>query len=177
VPPERSRQVRVTIQAPPEGEGGYYACLVFDALLNDEKKDVISSPFEIPVIMSIPPNQRFDGEISGSEVSAAAGQPALLTVYFRNLGNIHVKPKGKVSLAVLKQVPTTPDLIYVGKSGFEKMAEFTFEEVEQYVLPGEIRQMVAAYPGALGRGKYSAEITVDYGGAEPAKFTKEFQVK
>jgi hypothetical protein len=177
VPPEKSTQVRFTLQAPAQGEGGYYACLVFDALLKDIKEDIISTPFEIPVITNIPPNQKLDAEIFNVEISAAAGKPALLTAYFRNSGNIHVKPKGKVSFNILREVKTTGDLTYIGKSGYEKVADFAFEEIDQYILPGEIRKMMAAYPGALEKGKYTAEIDINYGGAEPAKFAKEFQVK
>ena len=177
VAPEKSTQVKFTIKAPEEGEGGYYACLVFDALLKQEKKDAISTPFEIPVLMSMPPKQTFGGEVVDVEVSATAGRPGILTAYFRNRGNIHVKPKGTVTLSRFKQAPQTTDLTYVGKTGYEKVADFPFEEVEQYVLPGEVRKMVAAYAGALERGKYQAEITVQYGGAQPAKLTREFQVK
>jgi hypothetical protein len=177
VAPEKSTQVRFTVQVPPEGQAGYYACLVFDALLKDENKDAISSPFEIPVVLSIPPTQEFRGQIFEVEISAVAGKPAMVTAYFRNSGNVHVKPKGRVSLSILKQVQMPDDITYLGKTGYETAAQFNFEEVEQYVLPGEIRRMVAAHPGALARGKYTAEITIDYGGAEPAKLTKEFQLK
>jgi P pilus assembly chaperone PapD len=177
VPPEKSTQVRFTLQAPAQGEGGYYACLVFDALLKDVKENIISTPFEIPVITNIPPNQKLSGEIPGIEISATAGKPALVTAYFKNSGNVHVKPQGKGSLTILRQVKPTGDITYVGKSGYEKIGELEFEEIDQYVLPGEIRKMMAAYPGALEKGKYTAEIDINYGGAETAKFSKEFQVK
>jgi hypothetical protein len=177
VAPERSAQVRFTIKAPEEGEGGYYACLVFDALLKESNQNVISTPFEIPVLMSIPPKQTYGGEVLDMEIEATAGKPGVLTAYFKNLGNIHVKPKGRVTISKFKAAPQTADLTYVGKTGYEKVVDFAFEDVDQYVLPQGVRKMVAAYAGALDRGKYQAEISITYGGAEPAKLVREFQIK
>ncbi len=177
IAPEKRERVKLTIQAPIEGEGGYYACVVFDVLLKSSKEGAISTPFQIPVIISVPPNLDKEGEIVNLEISASAGRPALVTAYFKNTGNIHLKPKGKISLEVLKEIKTTGDIIYVGKPKYEKVGEFFFEEVEQYVLPGGIRKMQAGYPGALEAGKYLAEITIDYGGSEPEKFKKEFRIR
>ena len=175
--PEKRGRVKLTLQVPPEGEGGYYACVVFDALLKGSKEGAISTPFQIPVILSIPPNLDKEGEIVDLQIKTSAGKPALLTAYFKNTGNIHLKPKGKISLEVLKEIKSTGDLIYVGKPRYEKVDEFFFEEVEGYVLPGGIRKMQAGYAGALEAGKYLAEITIDYGGPEPKKLRKEFRVK
>ncbi len=177
VAPERSAQVRFTIKAPEEGEGGYYACLVFDALLKESNQNVISTPFEIPILMSIPPRQTYGGEVLDMEIQATSGKPGVITAYFRNLGNVHVKPKGRVTISKFKAAPQTADLTYVGKTGYEKVVDFPFEDVDQYVLPQGVRKMVAAYAGALDRGKYQAEVTVNYGGAEPAKLVREFQIK
>ena len=175
--PEKRGRVKLALWAPPEGEGGYYACVVFDALLKGSKEGAISTPFQIPVILSVPPNLDKEGEIVDLQIKASAGKPALVTAYFKNTGNIHLKPKGKISLEVLKEIKRTDDIIFMGKPKYEKVAEFLFEEVEQYVLPGGIRRMEAGYPGALEAGKYLAEITIDYGGSEPVKFQKGFRVK
>jgi hypothetical protein len=175
--PEKSDQVKLTLKAPPQGEGGYYACVIFDALLKGTKEGAISTPFQIPVILSVPTNLDQKGEIVDLQIEASAGKPALLTAYFKNTGNVHSKPKGKISLELIRQIKSTEDMIYVGKPQSEKVGEFFFEEVEQYVLPGGIRKMEADYPGALEAGQYLAEITIDYGGSEPAKFEKKFRVK
>ncbi len=177
VPPGRSNQVKFTLRVPSGSEGGYYACVVFDALLKGKKEESITTPFEIPVIMSVPPKLDLKGEVSDLEVSASAGKAAAFTAYFKNTGNIHIKPKGIISLQVFKEVKTTGDVTYVGKAQWEKVAQFPFEDVSQYVLPGGIRKMEAGYAGALGAGKYTAEISIDYGGSAPATFKKEFRIK
>ena len=150
--------MKFTLRVPSGSEGGYYACVVFDALLKGKKEESITTPFEIPVIMSVPPKLDLKGEVSDLEVSASAGKAAAFTAYFKNTGNIHIKPKGIISLQVFKEVKTTGDVTYVGKAQWEKVAQFPFEDVSQYVLPGGIRKMEAGYAGALGAGKYTAEI-------------------
>ncbi len=172
----KRQHVRFTIQAPEQGEGGYYACLVFDAKSKGETEGVLSTPFQIPVIMSIPPGLDQKAEIAEVQIEASAGKPAFFGVFLRNTGNIHFRPSGKVYLEKLKEVETT-DVVYVGKIEYEKVDEFSFDEEPEYVLPGGGRAMLAPYAGALEAGKYRAEITINYGGAEPLKLTKEFQVK
>jgi len=177
IAPEKRERVKLTLQAPPQGEGGYYACVVFDALLKGSKEGAISTPFQIPVFLSVPPDLDKKGEIVDLQIEASAGKPALLTGYFQNTGNIHLKPKGKISLKLLKEIKPTDDFIIVSRPEYEQVGEVPFEEVEGYVLPGGIRKMEAGYPGALEAGKYLAEVTISYGGSEPAKFEKEFTVK
>jgi len=177
IAPDKREQVKLILQAPTEGEGGYYACVVFDALLKSSKEGAISTPFQIPVILSVPPNLDQKGEIVDLQMEASTGRPAVFTTYFKNTGNIHLKLKGKISLEVLKEIKPTGDIIYIGESKYEKVGELSFDEVEQYVLPDGIRKMEAGYPGALEAGKYLAEVTIDYGAPEPVKFKKEFRVK
>lgn len=172
----KRQHVRFTIQAPEGGEGGYYACLVFDAKSKGKAQAVLATPFQIPVIMSIPPGLDPKAEIAEVQIDAAAGRSALFAAYLKNTGNIHFKPKGKVFLEKLKEVKTT-DVVYIGKTEYEKVDEFSFDEVQEYVLPGGFRSMAAGYAGALEAGKYRAEITIDYGGTEPLTLTKEFQLK
>ena len=175
--PDKREQVKLTLQAPLEVEGGYYACVVFDALLKGSKEGTISTPFQIPVVVGIPPKFDNKGKIVEVEISALAGRPALVTSYFKNIGNIHLKPEGKIVFKVLKEIRSTDDFIIVSKPEYKDVGEVIFEAVEQYVLPGGIRKIEAGYPGGLEAGKYLAEVTISYGGSEPAKFEKEFTVK
>jgi len=175
--PEKRERVKLTVQAPTEGEGGYYACAVFDALLRGSKEGAITTPFQIPVFLSVPPNLDKEGEIVDLQIKASAGKPALLTGYFKNTGNIHLNPKGKIALKLVKEIKPTEDFIVVSLPEYEEVGEVPFEEVEGYVLPGGVRKMEAGYPEALEAGKYLAEVTIAYGGSALAKFKKEFEVK
>jgi len=177
IAPEKRGRAKLTLQAPPQGSGGYYACVVFEALLKGSKEAAISTPFQIPVIISVPPDLEKDGEVVKVEVAASAGKPATVVAVFENKGNTHVKPRGRIALSLLKEMESTDDFIIVSEPKYEELDEIPFEEVEQYVLPGSIRMMQAAYPAGLRAGKYLAEITVDYGGEKPAKVQKEFTVR
>lgn len=177
IAPDKRGRAKLTLQAPTQGSGGYYACVVFEAVLKSSKEGAISTPFQIPVIISVPPDLNRSADIVTAEVVASAGRPATIAAIFRNKGNVHVKPRGKIVLSLLKEVKSTDDFIIVSKPEYEKVGEISFQEVEQYVLPGSIRTMQAGYAGALEAGKYLAEITVDYGGEEPAKLKKEFTVR
>jgi len=177
IAPEERGRVKFTLQAPLQGEGGYYACVVFDALLKRTKEGTISTPFQIPVILSVPPHLDSQSEIVDLKVEASAGKPATVTALFKNTGNVHLKPKGGIILKVLKEIKPTDDFIIISRSEYEEVGRAFFEEVEGYVLPGGIRKMVAGYPQALQAGKHLAEVTIDYGGSEPVKFEKEFTVK
>jgi len=177
IAPEKSARVKLSLQAPSEGEGGYYVCVVFDAMLKGAKEDAISTPFQIPVLLTVPPNLDEQGEILDVKVEAAAGKPATVTALFRNTGNIHVKPGGRVALKLLKEAKSTGDFVVMSKPEYEEVGGSLFEEVEQYVLPGGVRKMQAGYPEALEAGKYVAEVVVGYGGSEPTKFEKEFRLR
>lgn len=177
IAPQKSARVKFSLQAPSEGEGGYYSCVVFDAMLKGAEEGTISTPFQIPVLLSVPPNFDEQGEILDVKVEASAGKPAVVTALFRNTGNIHVKPRGRVTLKLLKEAKSTGDLVILSKPEYEEVGRSLFEEVEQYVLPGGVRKMEAGYPEALQSGKYVAEVAVAFGGSEPARFEKEFTVK
>ena len=177
VPPGKRLSVKLTMQAPPEGSGGYYACVIFDALLKHSKAGVISTPFQIPVLISVPGDLEAKARILDMDVSASLGKPASFGAIFKNTGNVHLKPSGKLSLGALKEIQRTDDIIFTGEPKYEPLAELDLEEVEQYVLPGGIRMMQAVYLGALEAGKYRAEVSIDYGGSEPARFRTEFRIK
>lgn len=177
IAPDGGERVKLTLQAPLQGEGGYYACVVFDALLKGSKEGAISTPFQIPVILSVPPDLNKEGEIVDIKVEASAGRPATFTALFKNTGNIHLKPKGKIDLKLQKEIKSTEDLIVLSRPEYEALGGVPFEEVEQYVLPGGIRKMEAGYPEALEAGKYIVEVTIAYGGSEPVKFEKKFRVR
>ncbi len=177
IAPEKRGRAKLTLQAPAEGSGGYYACVVFDALLKSSKEGAISTPFQIPVILSVPPNLDKNGEVVDVDVEASAGKPATFVALFKNNGNVHLKPRGKITLKLLKEIKSSDDFTIVSRPEYEQVGEATFEEVEQYVLPGGERVMQVGYTEALKAGKYLAEIRIDYGGSEPALFKKELTIK
>ena len=177
IAPEKRQRLKFTLQTPSEGQGGYYACVVFDAVMKGSKEGVISTPFQIPVLLSVPPDLDEEGEILDVKVEASAGRPATVTALFKNTGSIHLKPRGRVVLKLLKKVKSTGDFVVLSQPEYEEVGGVPFEEVEQYVLPGGVRRMLAGYPEALEAGRYSAEVFVVSESSKLIKFEKEFRVK
>jgi hypothetical protein len=177
IAPEKSERLKFTLQAPSDGQGGYYASVVFEALLKGSKEGTISTPFQIPVLLSVPPDLDVEGAIVDVQVEAKAGRPATVTALFKNTGNVHMKPKGRVALKLLREAKSTGDFVVLSRPEYEQVGGVPFEEVEQYVLPGGMRKMLAGYPEALEAGKYIAEVFVVSKGSQPIRFEKEFRVK
>jgi hypothetical protein len=177
IAPGKSSRTRINLQAPDEGAGGYYACLVFDALLKSSTEGAISSPFQIPVIVNVPTGLEEKGEIVDLQISAALGKPATFVTLFKNLGNTHIKPRGKIRIDILRELQQRDDIIFTGEPKYERLAELELEEVDQYILPGGTRIMQAGFMGSLEAGKYMAEVSINFGGSQPAVYQKAFTIK
>jgi len=177
LPPRGRDQVKLTVQVPGEHFGGYYACLVLEASPSDSQKASLPTPFQIPLIISSPPNFEKKGEIVDIEVSAAANKPGIITARFKNTGNIHIKPRGRAVMKVLQEVQMPPGVTYAGEPKYENIGTIIFDEVKEFVLPEGISQIQGAFAGSLPSGNYLAEVLIDYGGKEPAKAEKKFILK
>src|SRR3990172_4862714 len=114
-----------------------------------------------------------------SEINFSKGSPPSLIAYFKNLGNIHFKPRGKVVIKNFVEIPPSEKqgVAYAGKSEYEKVGEFIFQEIKEFVLPDGVRKMETIFPSVFPPGKYLAEIDMEYGGNVLAKAQKAFIIK
>ena len=176
--PYERKPVRATITVPSLESGGRYTCVVFEAHKQGEK-EALSTSFQIPVLLSIPKEKDFKGEIVKSEINFSKGSPPSLIAYFKNLGNIHFKPRGKVVIKNFVEIPPSEKqgVAYAGKSEYEKVGEFIFQEIKEFVLPDGVRKMETIFPSVFPPGKYLAEIDMEYGGNVLAKAQKAFIIK
>jgi hypothetical protein len=177
VPPGRSKNIKLVASIPRELSGGYYACLVFDAHTKGTQAAPLAAPFEIPILLSLPAGEELSGEISDVKVSASRNNPADIEVVFENTGNTHVKPKGKLVLKYLPPLVLPEGIEYAGERKYETVGEIDFSQIDEYVLPGEVRHLDATFPAKLPLGEYSAEITIRYGSDSVVKSEKKFQIK
>lgn len=177
VPPGKTKNIKLQASIPRELAGGYYACLVFDASTKGKAAAPLTAPFQIPILLNLPAGAELEGEVSQVEVSASRDSPADVTVLFKNTGNTHVKPKGKLVLKFLPPLILPEGIEYAGERKYEPVGETDFYQVEEFVLPGEERYLQTSFPAKLPPGQYIAEITVDYGGDTAIKSEKEFQIK
>lgn len=169
------KTVKLEIKVPEAMPGGRYACIDMQALLASTKDTTLPTSFRIPILLSIPGKAEKKGEITKVEVSAH--NPPGFVVYFKNLGNIHLKPATKVELKFLPKVVSRRDLTYTGEPKAELVGIFGIKEPKVPVLPGGILKLEQDYEQLLSPGDYIATVTADYGGTEPAVFSQKFKIK
>ncbi|NIN00766.1 MAG: hypothetical protein GTO24_22600 [candidate division Zixibacteria bacterium] len=175
--PGQTKNVAVKVSVPRELAGGYYSCLVFEATTKGVQTSPLAAPFQIPILLNLPIGAELNVEISEINVSASPNNPAEVEVLFKNTGNTHVKPKGKLVLKVWPQAALPAGVEYAGDEEYQPVGEVPFASIEEFVLPGEIRRVGISYPERLPPGKYLAEIVINYGGHSPAESQKEFRIK
>lgn len=175
--PGGTKNVKLTISGPKGYSGGYYACLVFDASIKGAKETSLATLFQIPILLNLPKGVELNGEISGINISASRNSPATIQVLFKNTGNTHVKPSGKLVLKVRPKLVIPEGIEYVGERKYELVGESRFERIDEFVLPGGVRRMETSFQEKLSPGKYLAELIIDYGGNSVAKSEKEFRIK
>ena len=175
IPPGETKAVKILVKSPDASPGGRYACIDMEALLVGAKDTTLPSPLQVPVILTIPGLAEKKGEIEKVDVSL--GNPPRFSVYFKNSGSVHVKPKLKVELKFLPKVSSSGDLIYVGEPKSELVGVFGMKDFLVAVLPGCIAKMEQDYDKVLDPGNYMAVVTADFGGTEPAIFIQKFRIK
>ena len=101
--------------------------------------------------------------VTGTQTKAAGAID--FVVSFKNKGNVHVVPEGRV---VIKSL--------AGKEAEKVIGEVEFDEVMGAVLPDGVRRLRAQYPTGLVPGEYAAEVILTYGGETPATKVHKFSV-
>jgi hypothetical protein len=177
VAPGKTKNIKLKVSVPRDLAGGYYGCLVFDASTKGTAAAPLAAPFQIPLLLNLPMGAEASGEIARVDVSAERESPADVTVLFKNTGNTHLKPKGKMVLKFLPPLVLPEGVEYVGERKYETVGETDFYQIEEFVLPGQERQLESSFPAKLPPGQYIAEITINYGEGAVVTSEKEFRIK
>jgi hypothetical protein len=175
IPAGETKTLKILVKSPDVSPGGRYACIDMEAFLIGAKDTTLPSPLQVPIILTVPGLAEKKGEIMKTDIST--GNPPRFSVYFKNLGNVHVKPKVKIEMKFLPKVSSSGDLTYVGEPRSELVSTFSMKDFSVAVLPGCIAKIEQDYDKVLNPGNYMAVVTVDFGGSEPAIFTQKFTVK
>lgn len=154
--PSESQKVRFNISVPPGTEGGRYAIIFFEA-----------SPFLVPgkrgagvdinmkmgtiVMLTVPDTIFYKAKLTNFEVSELYDDKDFLriTVSVYNESNVLIRPMGKIKIE--------------DENG-KKIGEIDSNPKEGGVLPNTGREFIVKYKKPVSKGKYSAVITIDYGG-------------
>jgi hypothetical protein len=176
--PNGRKNIRVTLKVPDAAAGGYYSCVVVNTRPASETASTsLPSPIYCPILLSVPPDFEFGGEIVNVDVEHPVESAVMLKTRFRNTGNIHAIITGVASLERWTEPGEIPGLVVIDTARYESVGMFKLETDSTYVLPGETRAVPSPSVDGLPGGKYRARIAILYGSEKPAVIEKEFNIE
>jgi archaellum component FlaG (FlaF/FlaG flagellin family) len=180
VRPRGVERIKATIRVPEDVSGERYASVVYQITPRDTTRDTLNQialSLRTTVTLTIPGKFEKKGEIEKIEVNAYKDVPVSLTIYFKNTGNIHLKPRGKATLEVFKKPEVAGEIQYVPGQEYETVGVVNIEPVKKPILPGSTRRIKVDFLHRLPEGKYRIVVRMDYGGETAAEAVKEFIVQ
>jgi len=179
LPPGEKKRLSISVKVPEGKVGGRYANIVFDAVLAGDNPGttVRKTSSNVPFFLTISGTLNQQAEIVKMKVLHQDGSGHReFVVSFKNTGNMHLKPDGKILIKKRVKIEKKGEIEYVGEPDYEQVEEIAFNKVEGVVLPGGTRDLIAVYPAELPDGEYSVEAEVDYGDKKKAVGKKTFSV-
>lgn len=177
--PGEKKRLSISVKVPKGEAGGRCANIVFDAVLAGDNpgSTIQKTSSNVPFFLTISGTLNQQAEIVRMKVLPKDGSGyRKFVVSFKNTGNIHLKPRGKILVKKRVEIEKTGEVEYVGEPDYEELEEIAFNEVKGVVLPGGTRDLIAVYPVELPDGEYSVEAEVDYGDKKKAVGKKTFSV-
>jgi hypothetical protein len=146
--PQRGASALVTVVAPQEIDGEYYACVTFET---SEAGQNLPAELELArsalIMVSSSSKPVYEAAVKSFDYKPVSPMMRAFVVNVVNTGNVHCYVSGKVEIydSEWKQ-PTEP---------------VTFGGPYDYVLPGKVRGYVVPCPGSLKPGNYEAVVQVE----------------
>ncbi len=146
VPAGGSRDVRVSVLAPPDAAGGHYAVVFFEAGPSYAGQEGISVNFRVGAIVEAV--VRGTERVAAQLQDVAFSEPSAIRAEVFNGGNVLIRPAGSVRVfgvdgQKVRQVPFNPSLLGV--------------------LPRTLRSISSPIAEPLPPGRYRARVELDYG--------------
>ena len=145
VPPNSTRDVRVSVAAPPDASGGRYAVVFFETG-SSYAEEGISVNFRVGAIV--------EAVIRGTESAAAAlkdvafAEPSAIRVDVFNAGNVLIRPKGFIRV--------------LGADG-QRVRQLALNPSQIGILPRTLRSLSTPMDEPLPPGDYHVRVEMDYG--------------
>jgi len=168
--PGEKKRLSVLVNVPEEEVGGRYANIVFDAVsIQNNPGTSQKTSSNVSFFLTIPGQLEEQARIVETKVlhQDESGHRKFI-VSFKNTGNIHLKPGGKILVKKIVNIEKKAEIEYVGEPVYEDAEEIAFNRVDGVVLPGGTRDLTAVYAEELLDGDYSVEAEVDYGDKKKA---------
>jgi hypothetical protein len=148
IAPQRSASALVTVVAPQEIDGEYYACVTFET---SEVGGHLPSELQLArsalIMVSSSSKPLYEVAVKSFDYRPVSPMMRAFVVNVVNTGNVHCYASGRVE-------------IY--DSEWKQAVEpATFGGEYDYVLPGKVRGYVVPCPGSLKPGNYEAVVQVE----------------
>ncbi len=178
LPPNGRKNIRISLKIPEDASGGYYSCVVLNSkMTSDDGPAALPSPIHCPIVLSVPPELEYAGEIVEVKIEHPTETAAQIKAEFRNTGNVHTILSGGVNLERWVEPGEVPGLIITDSARYESVGMFSIDIDSNYVLPGETRIVNSQIVSGLPEGKYRAQIAIMYGTESPVRIEKEFKIE
>jgi len=159
-----TKNVKITIRVPEKKKGEYYSNITFCGKNSTEM---------LPVLVTIPNTIKKRGEITDfvisepEEVTEADDSNdksgnIKFTIVFKNAGNAHIVPEGKIEIIDKNQ---------------EKPIDEIIIPKEDMVLPGGLRILEIPYVHSLTKGVYTAKAFFSYDNNRSVTTEKTFSIE
>lgn len=147
IPPKSSREVRVSISAPSDAQGGRYAVIFFETGPSLAEKDSITVSFRVGAVVEtiVRGTERIGASLKGM---AFVAEPQAIRVDVFNDGNVLVRPRGQVR---------------VFDANGKRLRQVELNSQQLGVLPRTLRSFSTELKEPLPAGLYRVRAEVDYG--------------
>lgn len=175
--PGQRRNIQLMLPVPKDVTGGGRYALVnlTGRFENDPDGKGVTSDEMIPLILHTADNLVRSAEIADTYIQVAPDNTQVGVAFsYKNTGNIHVQPSGKVAIYKLTYPDVAAGVEYIGEPNRQLVAETPLNDLPGPVLPGETRFMGALTTIAPEPGEYLAEISLNYGLRAPMLRNIEF---
>lgn len=163
--PRETREIQFTVTVPANGEpGGHYGAIFFSPGSPNGAQVAVVQRLGVLLLVNVPGNVKIGGEMSDSAIGMVQNNtftpqtdftalPATFQITFKNEGNTHLKPTGKIELTdengqtlknIGKESIVTPAGAFIG----ERMVDYIpINNGGGNVLPNSSRQFLSEWDG------------------------------
>jgi hypothetical protein len=174
IKPYEKKPIKLTIKVPADSNGGgRYACVKFN-VHGSASDTAMPTPFYVPVFLTF--TKPLIRAVKVEKIAMTGLMPPRVDVLVKNIGNIHLKPAGKVSIYSVIKPKELSGTVFMG--GEQIITEFPFKEASNYVLPDGIIILEGEADGRirLQRGDYKIRVEIDLGKGERITSEKEIKI-
>lgn len=179
LPAKGAVKATIHIKVPASAQpGGHYAAIFYEPILPADSGGSVQINTRVAslLLIQVEGEQKRSGELLKFEMPAAnlvGDKAAQFAVRFKNTGNVHVAPTGKIRLFDSKNEQLKQVAEYTDKTGHTRQAdEVPVNEAGGNVLPGSERIFLGNWNKNVQPGDYTAKLELTFTGLEKP-FTAE----